>query len=147
MITANLKYTETVTMITEICCNCGVAFGIPSDLQRVLRADPNKYFYCPNGHSQHYSKSTADKLREQIESEKNDHKRQMEQLQNKFLDEMNNRLKLEKQLKRIHKGVCPCCNRSFQNLKQHIETKHPELATKIVVAPIHKSINERGKKK
>ena len=34
--------------------------------------------------------------------------------------------KIEKQLKRIHKGVCPCCNRSFTNLKRHMETKHPE---------------------
>ena len=23
-------------------------------------------------------------------------------------------------------GVCPCCNRQFQNLKNHMATKHPE---------------------
>jgi hypothetical protein len=22
--------------------------------------------------------------------------------------------------------VCPCCNRSFQNLRRHMATKHPE---------------------
>lgn len=28
--------------------------------------------------------------------------------------------------KRVSKGVCPCCNRSFENLKNHMESQHPE---------------------
>jgi hypothetical protein len=27
---------------------------------------------------------------------------------------------------RIGNGVCPCCNRSFTNLRRHMTTKHPE---------------------
>ncbi len=30
--------------------------------------------------------------------------------------------------KRVTNGVCPCCTRSFQNLKRHMATKHPEHA-------------------
>ena len=28
--------------------------------------------------------------------------------------------------KRIHAGVCPCCNRSFPNLQRHMAAKHPD---------------------
>ena len=28
--------------------------------------------------------------------------------------------------RRISKGVCPCCNRTFQNLANHISEKHPD---------------------
>lgn len=28
--------------------------------------------------------------------------------------------------KRVQNGVCPCCTRSFTNLRRHMATKHPE---------------------
>lgn len=33
----------------------------------------------------------------------------------------NTRLK-----KRIAAGVCPCCNRSFANLREHMAGQHPD---------------------
>lgn len=27
---------------------------------------------------------------------------------------------------RVAKGVCPCCNRHFENLHRHMQTKHPD---------------------
>ena len=27
---------------------------------------------------------------------------------------------------RVGRGMCPCCNRFFENLHRHMETKHPE---------------------
>ena len=27
--------------------------------------------------------------------------------------------------KRAAAGVCPCCNRSFENLRRHIDSQHP----------------------
>jgi hypothetical protein len=29
---------------------------------------------------------------------------------------------------RVAKGVCPCCNRTFQNLADHMKSKHPDYA-------------------
>ena len=37
------------TFAMEFCCNCGVAFAIPLDMQRRLIVS-RKSFYCPNGH-------------------------------------------------------------------------------------------------
>lgn len=140
--------TETISFTLETCCNCGIPFFMPSYHQKVLLANKGQSFYCPNGHSMSYTgKTDAEKLKEQLAQEQSERAKREEELQNKWLDEMSRANKLEKQLKRVHKGVCPCCNRTFENLKRHMETKHPELAPKLIVAPIHQSINERGKKK
>lgn len=32
------------------------------------------------------------------------------------------------QIDRVGKGVCPCCKRSFTNLRRHMTTKHPDVA-------------------
>lgn len=128
MFQAGMTYNKIVTMVTEICCNCGVPFGIPSDLHDHLQNDPNKYFYCPNGHSQHYSKSREQRLREEAE-------RKLRNKENELISTANRNLQLEQEikkvtrkLKRVSKGVCPCCNRTFENLANHMKTKHPEVA-------------------
>lgn len=123
----NLTYTKTITMITEICCSCGVAFGIPSDLQDQLLKTKN-LFYCPNGHRQSYTKSKAEILQEKLDVEKIESEKKLREMTDRMLDETNRRMKVERQLKRVHNGVCPCCNRSFQNLQRHMKTKHPEIA-------------------
>lgn len=127
MLTQNSLYTEEVTMVVEVCCNCGIVFGMPSNLNRVLRDDPDKWFYCPNGHSQHYSKSATQRKLEET-------KKLLEDAQNRLAQERTSKIQIEnlldkerKKLKRVQKGVCPCCTRSFTNLKKHMATKHPEL--------------------
>ena len=30
--------------------------------------------------------------------------------------------------RRVGNGVCPCCNRTFKNLADHMTTKHPDYA-------------------
>jgi hypothetical protein len=48
------------------CYKCGVIFGINRNFNKKLRENTNS-FYCPNGHSQAYVKSTADRLSEELE--------------------------------------------------------------------------------
>jgi hypothetical protein len=107
----------------EECCRCGVKFGIPKQLQDNLRNTHNSFF-CPNGHSQSYIGETdADKLRREL-------KRKEQELANKVRDELNARAevdKLNRKLKRVHNGTCPCCKRSFSDLQKHMRSKHPEL--------------------
>ena len=62
----------------------------------------------------------------------------------RMLDETNRRMKAEKQLKRVHNGVCPCCNRSFQNLQKHMKTKHPEIAGKGIENLLHTKISKKS---
>lgn len=84
-------------------------------------------FYCPNGHAQYFSgKSEAEKLREEL-------KRKEQELANKVIEKndiWNELQKTQKKLTRLNKGTCSCCKRTFQNLKRHMESKHPELVKK-----------------
>lgn len=130
MFTANLKYEKTITMVTEICCNCGIAFGMPSDLQEHLQNDQSKSFYCPNGHGQHYSKSKEVRLREEAELKLRRKENELANLSISKIQIENELLKTQRKLKRVHNGTCPCCKRTFQNLANHMKSKHPELLTK-----------------
>jgi hypothetical protein len=127
MFTEGLSYQKTITMETVVCCNCGVPFGMPSDLRSQLMNDPDKWFFCPNGHRQHYSKSNEKIQREDAE-------RKLKAKEAELLQEQMKRIQIEgelgkatRKLKRVQKGVCPCCNRTFQDLARHMETKHPEV--------------------
>ncbi len=118
--------TEAIDFVLEECCKCGTAFMIPSRMKSALLNSHNT-FYCPNGHAQSYvGKSEAEKLRDKIALMEKDRIAEHEDLQNKWLDALGEKQKLEKKLKRVDKGVCPCCNRSFIALSLHMKTKHPE---------------------
>ncbi len=130
MFTSNMTYQKTITMVTEICCNCGVAFGLPSDLQEQLKNDPNKYFHCPNGHSQHYAKSKEQRLREEAEKALRLKENEMANLASAKIQLEDQLKKSEQKLKRLTNGVCPCCNRTFSNLHNHMKKQHPEVVSK-----------------
>lgn len=60
----------TVTLKAEACCKCGIVFGMSAETMQRRRND-HDWFYCPNGHAQHYTgKSEAEKLREELERQK-----------------------------------------------------------------------------
>lgn len=57
--------THTLQMAVVTCCNCGIAFSMPKDIQRRYR-ETGESFFCPNGHKQHYTKSELSKAKERI---------------------------------------------------------------------------------
>src|SRR3954469_4680313 len=73
----------TVTLVHETCYRCGVHFAVPFDFMRNRRQDKES-FWCPNGHSQAYVKSEADKLRDQLAAEK--HAREQAAANAKYLE-------------------------------------------------------------
>ena len=118
--------TFSTILVSQTCISCGVQFAMPEELDNRLR-QTHKSFFCPNGHIQNYvGKTEAEKLREEL-------KRKEAEIAG-IVDEKYAALHqvqtLEKKLKRVHNGTCPCCKRSFQNLKKHMASKHPELVKK-----------------
>jgi hypothetical protein len=117
---------QEVTLETEECCNCGTLFAMPAILYRRARADAEVWFYCPNGHKQHYTETEVQRLRAKLDEQTRvatsalERARRAEEGEQKAVDEAK-RLK-----KRVQAGVCTCCNRTFQNLARHMKTKHPE---------------------
>lgn len=142
---------ETIYFALEICCNCYMPFLMPKSFQKEALDNPNIWFYCPAGHGQHYNGPTeAQKLKKLLEQKQKEFDEQIQQSTNRFLDEVNERKRIERKLKRVHNGVCPCCNRSFSNLEQHMKNKHPDVeAPSNVSKPgnlVHAKINKKVKK-
>ncbi len=115
------------------CAYCGIPFGVTSDFEQRRRKD-HEGFYCPKGHSNYYKgKSEEEKLKQQLKLKQEElewTERRNAELHNQITHK-NNVIRSEKAAKtriknRIHNGVCPCCNRSFQNLKNHMKNQHPE---------------------
>lgn len=117
---------------TTNCCTCGVAFAIPPDL-KTQRLEDKNWFYCPNGHPQRFTESEADKLQRLLEEQKRSTEwwKNSAAAKDSQLKDINIQLgKVKAKLKRteirVSNGVCPCCNRSFQNVMRHMKTKHPD---------------------
>ncbi len=125
-------FVENLSLTTETCCKCHVTFAMPTSWRdHYLKTRDS--FYCPAGHSQHY---TAETEEERL-------KRQVAQLQTRVerqeayevtLRQSNQHLRnsratvrghLTRVCNRVKNGVCPCCNRTFSNLASHMHTKHP----------------------
>lgn len=119
-------YSGTLVLVT--CCNCHVPFGMSIDHYNDRRED-HQGFYCPNGHRQHFTgPSEKEQLRRQLKWAEADAVHQRDQRE--AAERSNRALKgvVTKTKRRVGKGVCPCCTRSFQNLADHMATKHPDYA-------------------
>jgi hypothetical protein len=109
-----------LTLGTVTCCACGMVFAMPESLIARRKSD-GKSFYCPSGHVQAFVQSEAQRLRALLDQANR---------RNTELAAECTRVTREKQRieQRIAAGVCPCCNRTFQNLARHIASKHKEFA-------------------
>lgn len=107
------------------CCVCGIQFGVPPYFIDSARRNAGTT-YCPNGHSLGWSKSEADRLREQLEKEKASTEWQRARANRLEKDLQSQKGQMTKLKKRISHGVCPCCSRSFANVARHMKTKHPD---------------------
>ena len=107
------------------CANCGVSFGVPAMFDS-KRRENHANFYCPSGHVNYYPAETeAEQLRRELGAEKTRHQATLARLNTTE----RRAKKAERQIKRVTRGVCPCCNRTFENLARHMQTKHPEQAS------------------
>lgn len=105
------------------CITCGVPIYGPSERYSFARRKPGEAFFCISGHSQHFTGKSEKELRE--EAEKKFAQERMARLRAERLREEDQK-KLKRIKTRVANGVCPCCNRTFQNLHRHMNTKHPD---------------------
>lgn len=110
---------------TEECYKCGVLFAVTRDLRENWLRDKTQ-FYCPNGHPQSYTESTADKLRKELAAK--EQALAWEKARTASLDQqlMKERKATAKLKRRISVGVCPCCQRTVSQLARHMQAKHPD---------------------
>lgn len=109
------------------CAVCGIVVVLPAHLADKKREDHTVYF-CGNGHKLVFKgKTELEKTRELLETERRWRERAEELRKQAELQASAARGVVTRMKNRVGNGVCPCCNRTFQNLMRHMQTKHPEL--------------------
>jgi hypothetical protein len=119
------------SVLEVMCCPiCGITYAVPESMLDAGRRKPDLWWYCPNGHHLHFpGKSESEKL----EDEKNRRARLQAQLDQRDAQlraqrgaTTRARNQRDKVINRAVRGVCPCCNRSFKQLRRHMASKHPD---------------------
>jgi hypothetical protein len=120
-------------MAWTTCWKCKERFGLTDETEALLRRS-GLAFCCPWGHSAVFSagETEEDKLRRERDALK-----QRQAYYEDQLREARERAEHEKRrangykghatriTKRAKAGVCPCCNRTFKQLAQHMARQHP----------------------
>jgi hypothetical protein len=112
------------------CCECGLNFAVDDRWTAGRRRD-HAFWYCPNGHRQHWGGLTkaeqdADRLRKLLESEQSYARDLHFRLESERKQHSATKGQLTRQKKRAAAALCPCCNRSFKQLRQHLTRMHPD---------------------
>lgn len=119
------------------CYLCGVLFGMESGYDE-RRINDHRNFYCPNGHSQAYiGKSKVEQERDAARelAERESKRRVWAEKDAQYERDQAERARRSAAAykgwatrirNRISNGVCPCCNRSFTNVRRHMSTQHPD---------------------
>lgn len=134
-------------LVVHECGNCGIVFGMTRDFYE-RKLNDHTGWCCPNGCNRIFTaKSEAEKLREELTRKE----AAITYLHDR-VEKLNYSVRAQKAAKtkimnRVKNGVCPCCNRTFQNLQSHFIKSHPELVKQVSINPIHKKINSNGKEK
>ena len=127
----------TIKLYSAACCakGCDALIIVPNEVDDQFRKS-RESFYCYRGHSQSYSGlSKEEKLKKELtqmtEYRDNAVKRKEWAQQAEKKAEYQRRAakgQLTKIKKRIIGGVCPCCNRQFVKLRDHMKSEHPNYA-------------------
>jgi hypothetical protein len=120
--------------LTVMCCPvCGVNYAIPQTMQAAARSAGERKitWFCPNGHDLGYNgPSEVEKERDRVTSELQYQRDRSGRLAAE-VDQTKAKLRAQKgattKAKRRHAaGLCPCCNRTFQQITRHMATQHPD---------------------
>lgn len=108
-----VQQTNWIQMFQQECDNCKRPFGFTESHRQRMEESGGDVFcpYCKSPHS--YTES-------ELDAEKRRHRETLARL-NEVGEKKAN---LERKLRRVNRGVCPECNRTFQNLARHMACKH-----------------------
>lgn len=124
-------------LVLVTCCTCGVPFGLDRRHWEDRQGD-GKSFYCPNGHSQYFTR--REKLEKELRNAQHEIKLAKEDVAY-WQDEANAQAKsatlakrrtaaakgqLTKLRNKVAAGECPCCHQHFPDVRDHIAAEHPD---------------------
>lgn len=133
------------------CYACKVDFGMDQPTYDTLQKSGAR-FNCPFGHPQHFTAgpTEADQLRAKLQAQEQATLKAQEQAlrERRWREEASEATRhAERRLaaqrgvttrmkNRVANGVCPCCNRSFSDLRRHMASKHAGFVAEEVQAEV-----------
>lgn len=121
-----------VIYLTELHCWCGLPIHTSKNHLEAHKRSSTVDIYCPVGHTPSWRTSTAEQETRKAKAEATALRAKLDQTKARLEHEKRSHAAtkgtLTKTRKRISNGVCPCCNRTFSNLADHMRSKHPEYA-------------------
>lgn len=121
------------------CAECKCELWITDALYDAAKCDSKIHFYCPYGHVQHFPKSPRETAEEALRRERDRLAQRVAEkddeirLQRERAEATERRLsaargRVTRIKNRVGRGVCPCCNRTFSDLRRHMASKHSDYA-------------------
>jgi hypothetical protein len=120
-------------------CWCGITLAVPRQMYRWAQNDHKHHIYCPLGHTFVYGKNETDLAKEraenlaiQLRNARTSTSAVRDQLQAERRSNAAYRGWITRLRNRIANGVCPVadCHRHFDDVQAHIQTQHPDWASK-----------------
>ena len=110
----------TVTLTEISCGECGGTYAI-NERYRQQKYDKSGFWHCPYCDCNWgYGEGELARAKRELEAEKQRTRLALAREN----EERAAKEKMARKLKRVGRGVCPECNRTFANLAQHMTCKH-----------------------
>lgn len=119
------QYIENEWLQTWSCGECGIRMAVATSAWDD-RKRSGKGFYCFNGHSRVFRETTEMKLKKDLDREKQVREAAEARAQKTEQNLAQVARAHRKMRERVMNGVCPCCNRSFTNLREHMKSEHSD---------------------
>lgn len=104
---------------------CAQPFAMPEAWVKTKKRNREGWF-CPNcGSSRIFRVGDSPEVKARKEAERRAAEAEMQAAEARSRARDTSR-RYRRMRDRVRNGVCPCCNRTFENLARHIATKHPD---------------------
>lgn len=113
---------------------CGMEFAMPRWFYDETRKT-GRGWSCPAGHSRRWTGKTTEQKLADAQTREIALK---DQLHAAEAEAEQRRAQLLRDRHRFANGVCPCCKRSFDNVRRHMQSKHPEYDPADLTPPKYK---------
>lgn len=126
--TMALSQIQVTVELTEINCGeCGGTYAINERYrqQKYQKGESWTCPYCKTGWG-YSGNSENEKLKRELAAERDRKERALSEANSLRASLTAQKAQTTRYRNRAKNGVCPCCTRSFANLRAHMKTKHPE---------------------
>lgn len=120
-----------------LCWKCKAEIWLPDELLAAARHSSSVGFFCGYGHRAVFQEGEDQETI--LRRERDRLTQRLAQKDDEIANEKKRRREVEASLSatrgvvtriknRVGHGICPCCNRTFENLHRHMKGKHPDYA-------------------